>query len=283
MLDLHRETEEGGYLREAQVAVEGLGGHGFDLAYELHVTALAAAACARLFRLTGERSYIELSLVPLANLLRHCWLWECTYGHAAGYRTFFGLLPMTYATVITPKEQYETWQSLVEYLRLAHGAVPAPVEMLLAEFCRHTLNTMRSAFAPLMPPESIAEHPRVQRHVDRTAPELYVPLEDIRDGWRLCGEIAQELYGAGMALTFAARAYAGLRPGMTVYSEYPLIAQEAGVFTLAGTPEHEVSVALQGEVEQVCDADGCSVPFVAVDGGARFSARGGKTYLVLGP
>lgn len=236
MLDLHEETFEARYLQEARAAVEALGGHGFDLAYELHVTALAATACARLFRLTGERSYVELSLVPLANLLRDCWLWECEYGHAAGYRTFFGLLPMTFATVITPKEQCEAWQSLAEYLRLCHGAVPAPVEMLVAEFCRHTLNTLRSAFAPLMPPESTAVRPQVQRHVERTAPELYVPLEDIRDGWQQSGNIAQELYGAGMALTFAAHAYVSLRPGLTIYSEYPLVGQDACSFTLSGTP-----------------------------------------------
>jgi hypothetical protein len=280
MLDLYDETGQVHFLREARAAVEALGGHGFDLAYELHVTALAATACARLFRLTGERSYVESSFVPLANVLRACWLWECAYGHAAGYRTFFGLLPMAFATVITPKEQYEAWQNLVEYLRLAHGVVPPPVEMLVAEFCRHTLNTMCSAFAPLMPPESIAVRPQVRRSVRRTAPELYVPLEDIRDGWQQSGNIAQELYGAGMALTFAAHAYAPLRPGLTVYSEYPLVAQGVHAFTLSGTPAHEVSVTLLGEVDRVAYAGDRDIPLTATDGGVRFQSRGGETVLV---
>ncbi|MDY7079596.1 MAG: hypothetical protein SXV54_22150 [Chloroflexota bacterium] len=281
MLDLYEETSETRYLQEAQAAVEALRGHGFDLAYELHVTALAATACARLFRLTGERSYAELSLMPLASILRDCWLWECEYGYAAGYRTFFGLLPMTFATVITPKEQYEAWQNLTEYLRLCHGAVPAPVEMLVAEFCRHTLNTMRSALAPLMPPESVAVCPQVQRHVERTAPELYIPLEDVRDGWQQSGNIAQELYGAGMALTFAAHAYVPLRPELTVYSEYPLVEQDLRSFTLSGTPEYEVSVALLGEVGRVTDASGLDVPLEVTGDGLCFHGRGGATYLIL--
>jgi len=280
MLDLYEETGEERYLREARTAVEALAGHGFDLAYELHVTALAATACARLFRLTDEHRYVELSLVPLANLLRHCWLWECSYGHAEGYRTFFGLLPMTYATVITPKEQYEAWQAMAEYLRLTHGVVPAGVEMLVAEFYRHTLNTMRSAFAPLMPPESIARHPRVQRHVEQTAPELYIPLEDIRDGWRQSGDIAQELYGAGMALTFAARAYTVLRPGLTVYSEYPLVGWDGDRFALGGTPDCEVSVALLGQVGHVRDAGGHAPPLSPAEGGVRLHGRGGERYVV---
>jgi hypothetical protein len=190
---------------------------------------------------------------------------------------------MTFATVITPKEQYEAWQNLIEYLRLAHGAVPESVEMLVAEFCRHTLNTMRSAFAPLMPPESIAERPEVRRRIERTAPELYIPLEDIRDGWQQSGNIAQELYGAGMALTFAAHAYVPLRPGLIVYSEYPLVRWDAHSFTLSGTPDYAVSVALLGDVARVIEGDGHSVALTFTDDGVTFRARGGSTYQVVQP
>jgi hypothetical protein len=283
MLDLYKWSSEAQYLAEAQGAVEALRGHGFDLAYELHVTAMAATACARLFRLTGDHAYVEWSMVPLANVLRNCWLWECEYGHAAGYRTFFGLLPMTYGTVITPKEQYEAWLNLIEYLRLAHGAVPAPVEMLVAEFCRHTLNTMRSALAPLMPPQSIALRPQVQRHVEHAAPDLYIPLEDIRDGWRQSGELGQELYGAGMALTFAAHAYTPLQPGLTVYSEYPLVGWDARSFALSGTADCTVGVALLGDVAEVIEGNGRTVPLTSIGDGVTFCAKGGGTYQVSPP
>jgi len=280
MLDLYEEAGGVRYLEEARAAVEALQGHGFDLAYELHVTALAATACARLSHLTGEPAYIELSLIPLANLLRHCWLWECAYGYAEGYRTFFGLLPMTYARVITPKEQYEAWQSVVEYLRLTGDRAPEAVRMLLAEFCRHTLNTMRSSFAPLMPAGSVAAHPRIRRSVRCTAPELYIPLEDIRDGWEQSGHIAQELYGAGMALTFAASACVDLRPGLVVYGEYPLVRWDGGSFTLGGTPSHGVEVALWGAVGAVADDEGRQVPLRRESGAARFRAWGGRTYRI---
>jgi hypothetical protein len=278
MLDLYEDFGEARFLEEARRAVGALAGWGFDLAYELHVTALAATACARLFRLTGEAEILDLSYLPLAAFLRHCWLWECHYGSAVDYRTFFGLSPMTYTAAITPKEQYEAWRNLSEYLRLAHGVAPPAVEMLAAEFCRHTLNTMRSAFAPLMPEESIAVVPGIARTVDRTAPELYIPLEDIRDGWKKSGEIAQELYGAGMALTFAAQAYVPLRPGLTVYCEYPLADWSAGSFTLTGTADSEVGVELRGRVDSVSDAHGRSVPLSSAGQGLRFRAQGGATY-----
>ena len=281
MLDLYEDRGEVRFLEEAKRSIEALEGWGFDLAYELHVTALSATACARLFRLTGDDSYLERSYLPLAAFLRHCWLWECNYGYAAGYRTFFGLSPMTFAAAITPKEQYEAWQYLAEYLRLVHGAAPPAVEMLVAEYCRHTLNTMRSAYAPLLPAESIATRPSIARGVDRTAPELYIPLEDVRDGWQQSGEIAQELYGAGMALTFAAQAYVPLRSGPVVYSEYPLARWDADAFTLSGTPDFEVEVALQGGVERVVDAGGKSLPMAPVEGGVRVRARGGERYRVV--
>ncbi|MCS7281961.1 MAG: hypothetical protein NZ769_01170 [Anaerolineae bacterium] len=280
MLSLYEETGDALYLKEAQAAVEAMAGLGFDLAYELHVTAMAAAACARLFRLTGEPEYLDRSLLPLANFFRHCWLWECDYGHAKTYRTFFGLLPMTYAGVITPKEQYEAWISAAEYLRLAGEAAPDSVRMLLAEFCRHTLNTMRSALAPLRPPESVARVPRIHKSVSQNAPELYIPLEDVRDGWELSGEIGQELYGSGMALTFAADAYTDLKAGITLYSEYPLLRQDGKTFTLAGTPDQEVEVSLWGSVEGVADEAGHPVPLRREGDALRFRARGGQVYRI---
>lgn len=278
MLCLYEETGEVRYLEEARAAVEAMAGLGFDLAYELHVTALAATACARLYRQTGDEAYLRLSLLPLANFLRHCWLWECDYGHAKSYRTFFGLLPMTYAGVITPKEQYESWMNLIEYLRLLGEEAPESVRLLLAEFCRHTLNTMCSALAPLRPPESVARAPRIHKPVPQNAPELYIPLEDVRDGWDLGGQIGQELYGSGMALTFAADAYAEPGPGVTLYSEYPLLRQDGKSFTLAGTPDCEVEVALWGAVERVTDETGRPVPLQREGDSLRFRARGGQTY-----
>lgn len=278
MLGLSEETGEARYFEEARAAVEALAGLGFDLAYELHVTALAAVACARLYRRTGDPAYLRLSGLPLANLFRHCWLWECEYGYARAYRTFFGLLPMTYAGVITPKEQYEAWQSAAECLRLLGEEAPESVRLLLAEFYRHTLNTMRSALAPLRPLEGVADRPRIQRSVPQNAPELYIPLEDVRDGWEASGHIGQELYGSGMALTFAADAYPELQAGITLYSEYPLLRQDGRSFTLAGTPDCEVEVALWGAVEGVADGEGRPLPLSREGDALRFRALGGQTY-----
>ena len=138
-------------LEEAKAAIEHLRGHGFGLAYETHITAQAAAAAARLWQLTGDATYLDLSYGPVANLLRLSWLYEVDYGPAAGARTFFGLMPTQRAAVITPKEQYEAWIFLAEYLRRAHGHIAPSAEKLVAEFCQHTLLTLPYAFSPLLP------------------------------------------------------------------------------------------------------------------------------------
>jgi hypothetical protein len=281
MLLLHELTGEAGYLEEAKAAIEHLRGHGFGLAYETHITAQAAAAAARLWQLSGDEAYLELSYGPIANLVRLSWLYEVDYGLAAETRTFFGLVPTQRAAVITPKEQYEAWIYLSEYLRRVHGHIAPAVEKLVAEFCKHTLLTMPYALPPLLPEGLAAEHPAAYETVNRNRLDLHIPLEDLRDGWSQWGTIGQEVYGAGMAPTLAALAYVEIAPGMVVYSGYPLAEIEGTTVTLAGVPGTWTPVMVFGST-QVVRADGKPVE-LEVCGSARcFQAEGGSTYRLSG-
>jgi hypothetical protein len=276
MLLLHDLTGNALYLDEARAAIEHLAGHGFRLAYEAHITAQAAAACARLANLTGNAKYIQLSFAPLANLLHLTWLWECDYGSASSYRTFFGLSPMARSTVITPKEQYEAWLYLREYLTLAHGQIDPAIEGLVAGFLEHTLTTLPYTLPPLLPTGVATDHPTTYPSVAQNALELYIPLEDLRDGWSVAGVIGQEVYGAGMALTLAAVADQEVVPGVVVYSGPPVVEAiedgDAVLITFGGkvgqsTPVQVFGVAhVEGVETQVCGAGLC------------FRAEGGIAY-----
>lgn len=267
MLLLHDLTGDTIYLDEARTAIEHLAGHGFRLAYETHITAQAVAACARLADLTGDTKYLQLSFAPLANLMRLTWLWECDYGSATGYRTFFGLSPMARSAVITPKEQYEAWLYLREYLTLAHGQIDPAIEGLVAEFLEHTLTTLLYTLPPLLPTGVATDNPTTYPTVAENVLELYIPLEDLRDGWSLSGVIGQEVYGAGMAPTLAAVAYQEVAPGVVAYSGPPVVeAIEDGdmvLVTFSGmagrsTPVQVFGVAtVEGAETRACGAGLC--------------------------
>lgn len=207
MLLLHELTGEERFLEEATTAVEALAGNGFLLAYETHITAQAAAACARLWQMTGDPHYLALSYGPIANLVRLAWVWEVDYGPAAEATTFWGLNPTQQSGVITPKEQYEAWIYLDEYLRLTHGAVDPSVEKLIAEFLKYTLATLAYTLPPVAPEGVVTENPAAYSTVAENRLDLYIPVEDMRDSWGTWGAIGQQVYGAGMAPTLAALSY----------------------------------------------------------------------------
>jgi hypothetical protein len=279
MLLLHELTGKARYLDEAKAAIERLRGHGFGLAYETHITAQSAAAAAWLWELTGDRAYLDLSYGPVANLVRLSWLYEVNYGPAAEARTFFGLMPTQRAAVITPKEQYEAWIYLSEYLRRTHGQIDPAVEKLVAEFCKHTLLTLPYAFPPLLAEGVPSEHPAAYDSVSRNRLDLYIPLEDLRDGWSQWGAIGQQVYGAGVAPTLAALAYREVAPGITVYSGYPVVQVEGTKVVFAGVPGTRTPVAVVG-VGSIRDADAKLIDTEACGTAMCFEAEGGNTYLL---
>jgi hypothetical protein len=279
MLLLHELTGKARYLDEAKAAIERLRGHGFGLAYETHITAQAAAAAARLWQLTGDRAYLDLSYGSVANLVRLSWLYEVDYGPAAEARTFFGLMPTQRAAVITPKEQYEAWIYLSEYLRRTHGQIDPAVEKLVAEFCKHTLLTLPYAFPPLLAEGVASSHPAAYDTVNRNRLDLHIPLEDLRDGWSQWGAIGQQVYGAGVAPTLAALAYREVTPGVTVYSGYPAVRVEGTKVTFAGVPGTRTPVAVVG-ASSIRDADAKLISTEACGAAICFEAEGGNTYLL---
>ncbi len=205
MLDAAEIFGDSTYLDEARAALVALPlDQGFDFTYEAHFSAITAAACARLAARTGDPSWVERAYLPLASLFRIVWWWECDYGWASSYQTFGGLSPMIGAGVITPKEQYEAWWYLREFLGyLGDGVeIPDELEYVVSLFLDESPRVCYFCLPPNLPREAVWTQPTIYNSVNN--PDLMIPLEDLRQGWDRSGKYGQEIYGAGMSLAFAA-------------------------------------------------------------------------------
>ncbi len=282
MLTLYDLTGEERYIIESRRSLHSLDGYGFRLTYESHMTAQLAAAAARMYQMEADSYYLDLIARATANLMRLSWLWECDYGWMKGPvgknpRTFFGLNPTQQSAVITPKEQYEAWIYLSETLQRVHGDLDPTVEKLLAEFVKHTLMTLPWSLPPFLPEGAATTSPSAYETVSRNDLSLFIPLEDLRDGWAMSGIIGQEVYGAGMAPAMAALALVQISPDIVLYGGYPLVASDGPVVTFAGVPGTYTPVTVYG-ARQVWDDMGKPVAARTCGKALCFRAEGGLTY-----
>ena len=263
---------------EAEAAVKALGGYGFGLAYETHMTAMSALAAAIVADETGDDAWLQSAYAPIANLMRLSWIYEIDYGPAAPVDTFFGLSPTQRSGVVSPKEQYEAWLYLGEFLRRAHGRIDPGVEKLVSEFWWHTLVTMAGSLPPRLPAGVATLHPAAYSTVSSNRLDLYLPLEDLRDGRSEWGAIGQQVYGAGLAPTLAALAYTDIGRGITVYGGYPAAASGDGRLTFAGVPGAFAPAQAAGAAA-IQDAAGRPIPTAPCAPALCFQAEGGATYV----
>jgi hypothetical protein len=269
-------------LDQAENAVRAFEGHGFGFAYETHMTAAAALAAGELAQRTGDNSWLEYAYGPVANLLRLSWLYEVDYGPAGPARTFFGLAPTQRANAITPKEQYEAWIYLTELLHLTHGNLDPDVEKLLAEFSYHTLVTLADSLPPRLPDGVATRHPSAYETVSSNRLDLAIPLEDMRGGRDLWGIIGQQVYGAGMAPTFAALAYQEVVPGVVIYSGYPIVKSERDgsrvLVTWTGATGYQTPVKAWGLTKVTLED--IEVPLVPCGEALCFDAEAQQEYVL---
>ncbi len=228
MLDAYELSRDPAYLQEAKAACDHISGYGFDYTYEVHMTAATCAALARLYKITGEPRFLELSYMPFANLMALTWLWECDYGYARDYRTFFGLSPMAGASVITPMEGHHSWTYLCEYHKIAGADLPPALLTLLDGFIAYVPEVMKYALPPFLPSAAFFAGPTVYDSYNIAS--FYIPLEDLRDGWQKSGSLGQQIYGAGGPFVFAAGLATGVEkrakadmdgPDLALLQNYP--------------------------------------------------------------
>ena len=232
------------FLHEAEAAAARLTGLGFNLAYQLNTTGFAAEAALRLWTITNDRSYLGIAETCIANIFDNLWMWECTYEHAAHYRTFFGLFPLRDAPYIAPYEELEAHAKFYEFLALGGDEVRPSLRLLIGEFQKYSLDRCWFYYPDTLPVDALAEAARNGR-VERS---LSVPLEDLQDGREQSGQVGQEIYGAGLPFVLTARHYMRIADGAALmYCNYPAFDYRAAddgtaEWNVAGDPRCEAEL-----------------------------------------
>lgn len=214
------------YLAEAEKAAKTLKGKGFALFYQANNTAFSANALLWLYLETNKQEYLDLSYICLANIFRNTQLWECNYGYAKSYPTFFSIFPLNDAPYTAAYEEQEVFLAMHTYLYYsAKKAILPSVQLLLTEFIRNIVHRAKYYYPPNLPKEMLSDEVKMGS-VD---PNLWIALEDIRDGWEKSGQVGQEVYGAGVAFGIVPRHYHRV-PGANfmIYTDYPVLSESHG-------------------------------------------------------
>jgi hypothetical protein len=219
MLQAWEITKDDRYLKEAETAAQTLKDYGFDIMYQANDTTFAAGAMLRLYKATQNPFYMDLGYLFIANLLKNVALWQCSYGYFKNFPLFFAAFPLVDAPYVAVYEEQESFSAFHNYLELA-GDTPLlrSVSLLLAEFIRYAVFRAVYYYPPMLPKEMLSE----QATTGEIDPELWIPVEDICDGWEKCGVVGQEVYGGGLALGILPRHYYRVPDkGFMIYIDYP--------------------------------------------------------------
>ena len=248
MLMAYKLTNEKRFLNEAIKALKSLEGLGFDIFYQANNTAFTAGALVELYRETNDEKYLKLSYSCLAGVFKNVQLWECNYGYGKNFPNFFSVFPLNDAPYTAAYEEFEVYAALHHYMEVTDGIDILPsLKVLIPEFIKYAVSRLAFYYPPLLPPEMIAEEIKT----GEVQKDLWVPLEDIHDGWEKSGEVGQEVYGAGISFGIVPRQYFMLKEfNATGFIDYPAVNFRFGkssiTFRLIGDPKFKASMKLFG-------------------------------------
>jgi hypothetical protein len=238
MLQVFELTKDDLYLEEAKKAVRSLKGFGFHMFYQANEVLFAAKTMLRLWKITGDDLYRDLSYLCMANVFNNMWLWECNYGYAEHYKTFFALFPLKDAPYTAVYEELEAFAGFHVYLENHGEDLPESLNILAAEFIRNMTYKASFYYPPNLPSEALTEEPKT----GELDPKLWIPIEDIYDGWEKAGQVGQEVYGAGFPFALVTRQYWRVPDEkLMIHIDYPIesfstVHEGKAMFTVLGDP-----------------------------------------------
>jgi len=204
MLQCFELTGEDRFIEEARKALDKAKGLRFDLVYQMNLTVWGAVACLRLWRITGDASYLAQSYVYLAGFFHNSIMWESELGAAQHYQTFMGATCLHDAPYMAMYECFESFAGFEEYLAQAGPDLEPAVRMLCSEYCKFALSRAWFYFPDALPEDIIHDGEHQSGIINR---KLSFPLEDLYADGQAPGQIGQEIYGCGGAFTFATRSH----------------------------------------------------------------------------
>lgn len=219
MLHAWQLTKENKFLLEAKKAAKTFQGKGFELFYQANNTAFSANAMLWLYKETKDKLYLDLAYLCIANIFKNFQLWECNYGYAKNYPTFFAMFPLNDAPYTAAYEEQEVFAAMHNFLLYAQDEDILPsVSLLIPEFLRYILNRAPYYYPPNLPKEMLSDEVKTGQ-VDH---KLWIAIEDIHDGWEQSGTVGQEVYGAGVAFGIVPRHFYKVpNEDFMIYLDYP--------------------------------------------------------------
>jgi hypothetical protein len=218
MLQAWDQSGEQRYLDEAARAGRALANRGFEIFYQGNVTTFGAYACFRLWKITGKKRFLDTSYLCLANVFANMWLWNCDYGYGRNYKTFMAAIPVKDAPYVASYEEQEVCATFATLLSEStpDDDLSQSATLLMSEYVRLLADRAWFSYPTNLPADAIAERPKT----GELARQLWIPLEDIQDGWEQSGAVGQEVYGAGLAFGVVTRHYRQIDDGeWTLYTE----------------------------------------------------------------
>lgn len=248
MLMAYKLTGEKRFIKEAIKALKSLEGLGFDIFYQANNTAFTAGALVELYRETNDQKYLDLSYSCLAGIFKNVQLWDCNYGYGKNFPNFFSVFPLNDAPYTAAYEEFEVYAALHHYMEVTDGLDILPsLKILIPEFIKYAVSRLPFYYPTLLPAEMISEEVKT----GEIQKNLWVPLEDIHDGWEKSGEVGQEVYGAGLPFGVIPRQYFMIgNLNATGFVNYPATHFRYGkntvTFHLSGDPQFKASLMLFG-------------------------------------
>lgn len=269
MINVWKITDDKRYLNEAIKAAKALSENGLEIFYQANMTAFSALAMLRLYKETQDLFYLEVSYLCLAGILKNVQLWECDYGNAKEFVNFFGVFPLNNALYKAAYEEMEVYAALNDFIKEA-ATINAPIleslKLLLPEFVKYSINRFSSYYPPMLPADILSDEVKTGE-ID---PKLWIPIEDLYDGWEKHGQVGQEVYGAGVGFGVLPRQYVKVKDAdFLVFTEYPITTprqtkNKTLVFSLLGDPEFESSLRL-------LPYNASNLPHISVTAGGKSS------------
>ena len=219
MLEAWDITADENYLTEAKQAIASLKPLGFTIGYQFNIVAIGVLACVRLWKITGDRFYLDEGDVLLASFFHNTNIWDCDFGPAKFFPTFMGVTCLHDGPYMAAYEEFEAFEAFNDCLQLAADDLSRPVRLLMTEYIRYALDRCWFYYPSELPADQLSEKVR-NGEIDR---KLAIPLEDLYSDWQKPGAVGQEIYGAGMAFKLLTRSHHRLKGvPFVIYCDYPL-------------------------------------------------------------
>jgi hypothetical protein len=226
------------YLSEAKRAASKLKSVDLNSLYQSNNAAYSAEALLELYGLIPNNKYLEIAEVFLGNIIRNCAIWDMKYGNAKERESFFALFPLQKTLYTAAFEEHETVAIFNRIVQLVHGKkIPLSpyVQFFINEYIQYALIRLHYYFPPFLPTDIFADEAKTG-YVNTT---IYIPIEDLGDGWEAIGQIGQEVYGASVFLNLCIHHVVILEENMYAISSLPFVQNRKNKLDILGAPEQK--------------------------------------------